>query len=414
MRGRRRNWGLICPTSLRVKIKRQVHERQRLTQRKIFVDRMRALEQQQAHELLKIPFDGSGGGAQPVAVSAPTTPPRVNAQLNGDARDPGRLSVDAESLPKAVGSAADKRKSVTYAISTVKLSPDLGGREWQRLRQRGRREEHACEPPHPGEQPGRGACGPPPDSGSGWRAFQQGFPIPPPVSASILFKGNRFEDQGARYASTYNAVMIVDERLDRRCTVRSLPSWKYILLTYYADAMRHLPTSDDDKYNAYNKPSTWSTAANPSPPVASRPNGPSFPRCDSLSRPDHRASANLNLSSPSDLAAISKLAGSVSATNAPLFAQHQPSAAVGLSSRRASPLSLLDGLGRLEGLGGTMCSVPTTPLGVSSSAVHLRKTPGMPLTDAQTTSLLASAASNDLNLLPSDLQASLSRVNPGH
>ena len=103
------------------------HERQRALQRKMFEDQMRALEQQQAQELLKIPFDGSGGGAQPVAVSGPTTPPRVNAQLNGDARDPGRLSVDAESLSKAVGSAADKRKSVTYATSTVNLSPDLGG-----------------------------------------------------------------------------------------------------------------------------------------------------------------------------------------------------------------------------------------------------------------------------------------------
>ena len=43
---------------------------------------MRALEQKQAQELLSIPYEPNGnGGVQHLAVSAPTTPPRINAQL---------------------------------------------------------------------------------------------------------------------------------------------------------------------------------------------------------------------------------------------------------------------------------------------------------------------------------------------
>ncbi|KAL1747290.1 ARM repeat-containing protein [Schizophyllum fasciatum] len=370
----------------RVELKRQEHERQRLMQRKIFEDQMRALEQQQAQELLKIPFDA----AQPVAVSAPTTPPRLSAPLNGDARDPGRLAVDADSLSRAVGSAADKRKSVAYASGTANLSPDLAGASPSGFgRAVGAKSMPASRRTSASSQDEE-LAGHLQNLALAGERSNRGSPVPPPVSASILLKGNRFEDQGARYASTYNAGMMLDEQLDQEMH----------------NAMRHLPTSDDDKYNAYNK----SLSARDKPAE-----WPSFPGRDGLaSRADRRASANLNLSSsPSDLAAIGKLAGSVSATNTPLLAQHQPSAAVGLGSRRASPPSLLDGLGKLEGLGGTTRSVPTTPLGLSSSAAHLLKTPGTPLTDAQTLSLLASAGSNDASLSPSDLQASLSRVTPG-
>ena len=86
---------------------------------------MRALEQQQAQELLTI---DSGAGLQHLAASAPTTPPRINAVLSHEL-SPGlgntfpSSSVDAEILSKAVGTAADKRKSVTYAPS-VNRSPE--------------------------------------------------------------------------------------------------------------------------------------------------------------------------------------------------------------------------------------------------------------------------------------------------
>lgn len=98
----------------------------------MFEDQMRALEQQQAQELLTIPADAS---LQHLAVSAPTTPPRVNAFLNGEVSPNlsmlSRPSVDAEVLSRAVGSAvSDKRKSVTYAPS-VNHSPDTAGSNGQ-------------------------------------------------------------------------------------------------------------------------------------------------------------------------------------------------------------------------------------------------------------------------------------------
>ncbi|KAJ8701188.1 hypothetical protein PTI98_000003 [Pleurotus ostreatus] len=110
---------------LRVELKRLEHERQRLLQRKFFEDQMRELEVQQAQELPSIPYAPCVNGNN-FAVSAPTTPPDVNAVLNGDtSHQCWQLPLDAESLWQAVGSAvADKHKSVAYAPS-VNLSPNL-------------------------------------------------------------------------------------------------------------------------------------------------------------------------------------------------------------------------------------------------------------------------------------------------
>jgi len=117
----------------RVELKRLEHERQRLIQRKMFEDQMRALEQQQAQELLSIPYDpnsANGTSLQHMAASAPTTPPRLNAMLNEDHPSGVRFNayqspMDAEVLSRAIGSAvADKRKLVTYAPS-VNQSPEL-------------------------------------------------------------------------------------------------------------------------------------------------------------------------------------------------------------------------------------------------------------------------------------------------
>jgi hypothetical protein len=104
-----------------VELKRLEHERQRLLQRKMFENQMRALEQQQQQELLSIPYDG---GIQHVAVSAPTTPPRQNSGLPNSFIPSGLgKSVDVDLLSRAVGTAAEnKRKSVTYAPETI--SPD--------------------------------------------------------------------------------------------------------------------------------------------------------------------------------------------------------------------------------------------------------------------------------------------------
>jgi hypothetical protein len=215
----------------RVELKRLEHERQRLLQRKIFEDQMRALEQQQAQELLSLPYDANApsanGGMGHLAVSAPTTPPRVNAVLNGEPHQaPQRRSqhFDAETLSKAVGSAvSDKRKSVTYAPS-VNLSPDLNtgsvahnnsfsraaGAKSMPASRRTSASEHDEE--LAGHLQGLSMAG------------ERNSPGPVPVTASILTRGRYADDEGARYASTYNPGMMLDEQLDQEMhsTCRSI------------------------------------------------------------------------------------------------------------------------------------------------------------------------------------------------
>ena len=102
------------------------HERQRLIQRKMFEEQMRALEQQQQQELLSLPVDGPQS-LQHLAASAPTTPPRVNSSLAGGEHSPLATMpsryMDPGALLNAVGAGTnvDKRKSVTYADA-----PQLG------------------------------------------------------------------------------------------------------------------------------------------------------------------------------------------------------------------------------------------------------------------------------------------------
>ena len=198
----------------RVELKRLEHERQRAIQRKLFEDQMRVLEQQQAQELLCIPYDPVG-----IAVSAPTTPPRVNAVLHGDNLIKSALShssVDAEVLSKAVGSAvADKRKSVAYAPS-VDLSPELGSghgmngqynRAGAKSMPASRRTstsshdeelvEHFRGMVLSGERPNRVT------------------PSPGAVAPSIMARGRYNEDDHARPGQQYNFGMMLDEQLDQ-------------------------------------------------------------------------------------------------------------------------------------------------------------------------------------------------------
>ncbi|KIK70359.1 hypothetical protein GYMLUDRAFT_89399 [Collybiopsis luxurians FD-317 M1] len=394
--------------SARVELKRLEHERQRVLQRKMFEDQMRALEQQQAQELLSIPLDTSapnGTGIQHLAVSAPTTPPRVNAALQGEAH-PGMKYVpgmDVDLLSKAVGF-AENRKSVTYAPS-VNISPDLsaGNATTNYTRSAGAKSMPASRrtsaSSHDDELAGhlQGL------SLEGQRS-RKASPVPAPVSASILTRGSRYaDDEGARYASTYNAGMMLDEQLDQEMH----------------NAMRHLPTSDEDKYpNAYaNKVSTSSAALDLAHISQSANNRsleskekssewPQFARPDGISsaKSERRAVTNpgLTLASPEVHANL----GSVSASSTPLVAQHpqgvshQPP-----SPRHGSPLGLLDGLN------GTTRSVPATPLGLSGN--HIMKTPGTPLGESQGLNGRLSTQGPHLNDSISDIQASLSRLPSG-
>ena len=140
----------------------------------------------------------------------------------------------------------------------------------------------------------------------------------------------------------------------------------------YSDAMKHLPTSDDDKYHG-SYPSNVSAALDlaqltraPSQLGDSRESPSQWPQYartpDGTSRSERRTVTNPNLtvSAPSDDTAPKLLGGTGSTSGTPLIS-HGP------SSRRGSPHSLLS----------TTRSVPATPLGLSP---NMLKTPGTPIT----------------------------------
>ncbi|KAI9572581.1 ARM repeat-containing protein [Boletus coccyginus] len=396
--------------SARVELKRLEHERQRAIQRKLFEDQMRVLEQQQAQELLCIPYDPVG-----IAVSAPTTPPRVNAVLHGDNLIKSALSqssVDAEVLSKAVGSAvADKRKSVAYAPS-VDLSPELGSghgmngqynRVGAKSMPASRRTstsshdeelvEHFRGMVLSGERPNRAT--------------------PSPGAQSVIARGRYHEDDHLRPGQQYNVGMMLDEQLDQEMH----------------NAMRNLPTSDDDKFASYaNKISTSSAALDlahrpqtsprnsfaargekPSewPQFVGNPRGP-----DGLSsRTERRTVTNPTLTLTSSMDLGGKLAGTVTGTSTPHIGQHSQmslGSSGAPSPRRGSPS------GGLDSLSTATRSVPATPLSVGNgSSNHLLPTPGTPLTsDGQNLSGRLSSQGNHHfdESAKSDIQPSLPRL----
>ncbi|KAJ3843525.1 ARM repeat-containing protein [Lentinula raphanica] len=391
--------------SARVELKRLEHERQRVLQRKMFEDQMRALEQQQAQELLSLPVEPgtpNGAGIQHLAVSAPTTPPRVNAALLAEAHLsakylPGTQYTDPDPLSKAVGG-SEKRKSVTYAPS-VNLSPDLsaanastnfsrsaGAKSMPASR---RTSASSHDEDLVGHLQGLSLEG---------QRSRKASPIPAPVSASILTRGSRYvDDEGARYASTYNPGMMLDEQLDQEMY----------------NAMRHLPTSDEDKYvNSFaNKVSTSSAAldlAHISQSSNNRsldnrekssewPQYPRGPEGITSAKSERRTVTNpgLSLASPDGQTSLGSM--SASATPHSQGISHQPP-----SPSHGSPLGLL------ESMNGTTRSVPATPLGLPSN--HIVKTPGTPgLGESQAMNGRLSTQGAHLNEAL-DIQASLTRI----
>ncbi|KAL0059676.1 hypothetical protein AAF712_013579 [Marasmius tenuissimus] len=420
--------------SARVELKRLEHEKQRVLQRKMFEDQMRALEHQQAQELLNIPYDpsnpnGNATGIQHIAVSAPTTPPRLNIALQGEHGFMAKHGqyVDIDSLSRAVG-AADKRKSVTYAPS-VNLSPDLPSgpsvnnsgfsRSTAKSMPASRRTSASSNDEElAGHLQGLAL-------GEGHRS-RGASPAPMSVSASILSRRHP-DDEGARYASTYNAGMMLDEQLDQEMNSKrasTLSSQHSDTNFVDSDAMRHLPTSDEDKFsntygnkmssaaldlaNISSKSPRSSFAGSPLEPREKTSEWPYNRGPDGLaSRSDRRSVTNPNLNLSNDIHG-GKLPGTVSASSTPLVPQH-PQGHQHIpapSSRRGSPPNLLDGLN------ATTRSVPATPLGISAAPSHLLKTPGTPLTESQLLNgrLSGSHGLGDSPVNPTDLQASLSRL----
>lgn len=176
---------------------------------------MRALEQQQARELLTIPLEAP----QHLAVSAPTTPPRINAVLSDDHSPtyPSSLArsvVDPDALSQAVGK-ADKRKSVTYAPS-VNHSPEMPSSNQSFARPGGAKSMPASRRTSASEHDEELASHLEGLSLAGERADRErGRGATPSVAVpqSILRSNSgRFAND---YTGAYNAGMMLDEQLDQ-------------------------------------------------------------------------------------------------------------------------------------------------------------------------------------------------------
>lgn len=177
----------------------------------MFEDQMRALEAQQAKELLGIPPDLNG--SQPVAASAPTTPPRLSATLNGEVMSGLRHSIivpRSSDYEGGITHGSDVRKSVTYAPS-VNLSPDLAhgpsfaraaGAKSMPASRRTSASEYDEELAAQVQNLGLGRHeGTSPQNGG--------------VSA-LLLKNNKFGlPEGNKYGSGYTAGMMLDQQLDQ-------------------------------------------------------------------------------------------------------------------------------------------------------------------------------------------------------
>ncbi|KAF8130608.1 ARM repeat-containing protein [Boletus edulis] len=341
--------------SARLKLRRLEHERQRIIQRKLFEEQM--------WELLTIPYDSVG-----LAVSAPTTPPRVNTALHGDNNfiksALSHSSVDAEVLFKAVGSVvSDKRKSVAYAPS-VDLSPELGSAVNSQYNRVGAKSmpasrrtftsshdeelvEHFRGMALSGERPNRAT------------------PSPGPVTQSMMVSGRCNKDDHARPGKQYNVGMMLNEQLDQEMH----------------NVLRNLPTLDDDKFASYANKFIGNPRAS-----------------DGMSsRTERRTVTNPTMTLTSSMDLGGKLAGVHSQLT--LGSSGPP------SSRRGSPL---------DNLSNAMRSVPATPLSMANgSSNHLLPTPGTPLTpDGQNLSgRLSSQGNHHLeDAAKADVQPSLSRL----
>ncbi|KAF8588456.1 ARM repeat-containing protein [Ramaria rubella] len=398
--------------SARVELKRMEHERQRAIQRKLFEDQMRALEQQQAAELLSIPVEQNDGasanGIHNLALSAPTTPPRAPSVVNDIRTSPTssgtRGAYFLQEHHTALSSAmnkADKRKSVTYATSpSVLHSPETGLSVNSAIGPMSRAAGAKSMPAS--RRTSASAESLEVDDLAGTlkslalveTANSNGQPSVSHPQSILRTKGNRYSDEpgvigdghtyGGHGGNAYNAGMMLDQQLDQEMH----------------NAMKNLPTSDDDKYklsassvaldlaplsqtprntfmqrglhDSIGKSSEW-------PQFSGPPRGPDI--TVSGQRPDQRRNVtnpgHLNVLGPAfNESPNSKLSGTVSASATPSIAQHHTPN----DSRRSSPPGMSDTLSTLSNI-TTARSVPATPLGVTgvrSEMTGLTKTPGTP------------------------------------
>lgn len=423
----------------------------------MFEEQMRALEQQQAQELLSIPVDSNGNSVQHMAASAPTTPPRVNALLSGGPdvsptlrTSFARMGLDTDVLSRAVGSVSDKRKSVTYA--PVARSPEIPPSNTHGNNGLGQGYGRAGAKSLPASR--RTSASSHDDELAG---HLQGLSI---AGASATNQeqvpsqknGATRDEESLRFGSAYNAGMMLDEQLDEemnseynfeyqfpRLTSLQMPSSNYQCLMMTSirrlTSNKYAPLSSScaelivpplqlstssaalDLAALSQAPSRGAVIgrASDAPKPSEWPQFSESPRPDHFIRDGRRVSTNPTLSI-SDLSGNNKLGGTVSASATPHLPAHGQVLTTHIqtpSSRRGSPLGLSDSMSI------TTRSVPATPLAGISNAMpaHLTKTPGTPISpEAQTLGARLTPQSTQQlgdSPLSSDLQSSLSRLS-GH
>ncbi|KZS90312.1 ARM repeat-containing protein [Sistotremastrum niveocremeum HHB9708] len=385
--------------SARVELKRIEHERQKALHRHMFEQQMRALEQKQAQELLSIPVDPLT--LQHVALSAPTTPPRITAQLYGESvlNDNEMSGLGRHDLYKS-----DARKSVTYAPSQSSDGQDeaqlvqpsvnrpIGAKSMPGSRRQSNGSVHNEELANMIE--GLSMQDRPPSSA-----------LPQPPS---FFRSKSIRPADSTLTPHYNAGLMLDEQLDQEMQ----------------NAMRHMPISDEDKYTtsrneSYPKLSTSSAALDLAPLSQTSPrtsfvsrgleNGAKsseWPQFAGVSRIGDRRT----VTNPAMGSSLGKMGGSASASVTPFLAQHSPN-----SSRRSSPPGLPESLSSTSGVSAAR-SVPATPHGPIPGMRQeiMAKVPGSALNPATSGASIGGqfmTPKADDAISASDLSATLQRLN---
>ncbi|KAF8531037.1 armadillo-type protein [Gautieria morchelliformis] len=417
--------------SARVELKRMEHERQRAIQRKLFEDQMRALEQQQAAELLSLPVDPnevtSPNGLHNLALSAPTTPPRAPSVVNGMRPSPTPTNTrdtyfihEHQTHATALSSAmnkADKRKSVTYAPSPSVLHTNEAGLNANSASGLGPMSRAAGAKSMPASR--RTSASAESLEVNDIAGTLQNLALVETPNANgqhsishphgiLRGKSSRFSEEssvmgesphyGGHGGNAFNAGMMLDQQLDQEMH----------------NAMKNLPTSDDDKYkrglhDSIGKSSEW-------PQFSGPPRGPDITVTGQ--RPDRR-----NVTNPANHLGVlgpayeptSKLpVTTVSASATPSIAQHHTPN----DSRRSSPPGLSDTLSTLSNIASAR-SVPATPLGggipgVRPDIANIGKSPGTPGTGSGAgAGIVSGNYPQHPGVSATDLSATLSRLGSG-
>lgn len=235
--------------------KRLEHERLREIHRKQFEEQMRMLEQQHLKEeidLLGVPVD-----LHQIAVSAPTTPPRVMSTVHGDqsgkeqlfdtqasqfSSQQGNYTQNGAQYPMSVASqTVDKRKSVTYGPGLE--NNDRNGVLHNNQGYAGAKSMPTSRRGSPGSRDGDDILV---QSLHGLSINDNSAANNKPMLRQTKTTG-RFGDMGD-YQGGYNAGLMLDDELDQDIN-RKFPLSYYFrafLTTAALDAIKFLPSNSDD------------------------------------------------------------------------------------------------------------------------------------------------------------------------